>query len=683
MSSINENADTSRDDPAIPNTIGDYQVTGLVGTGGMGVVYKAIQPGVERIVALKVMNEKAVSSGPGIKRFQKEVRAAANLHHTNIVPVFEVGDSKDHHFYSMQFIDGIGLDHAIDSIRERKNYNLLVGFENPKTNLARRKTSGFAETLEFDSQTQNSTNQVVGIETSETTTTEHRKHDTQPAQANPPTNPDSQYFRQVAKIGIQIAEALQYAHVRGTIHRDIKPHNLLIDRAEIAWVTDFGLATSAEDYQSSDNQQIAGTLRYMAPEQLKGVTDARSDVYSLGLTIYEMLTLRSAFGHSNESYSFSDRLNDQDAPRIRQYCPNVPRDLKAIVNKSIRFSAKDRYQSAESLAIDLRSYLRGQPITARRTTSFERLWKWTCRNPALATAFATIFVLLAVFSSMASIGRARVQNLLVDSQASTRLSQTRLNLATNAFDDILSTYADQRVVAETELSMDKARPIDAPVTMADIGRLELLLGFYEKFAKDSPDNQALHIKIATAKGRLGDVQMRLGQLEKAENTFENVVQWIEEHNRQTSDELTLIEAQALNELGMISLKKGEFPAAVQQHFLALEILRSSAEDLVANDAAFETARTTYLLSSLIERSGVRFDENTPRDNNRRRTNRPERRTLPVNRMNNTVELFEKIGTLLNLGETEQPPTADGDRPRLTLEVESVPWHVSRSMSSKN
>lgn len=400
----------------------------------------------------------------------------------------------------------------------------------------------------------------------------------------------------------------------------------------------------------------------MAPEQLNGVTDARSDVYSLGLTLYEMLTLRSAFGHGDESYSFSDRLRDQNAPSIRNYRPNIPRDLKAIVMKSISFAARDRYQMAQSLAIDLRSFLRGQPVTARRTTAFERLWKWICRNPALATAFATIFVLLAVFSTMASIGRARVQNLLMESQASTTLSQSRLNLATNAFDDILLTYADQRVVAETELSMDNTRPVDAPVTIADIGRLELLLSFYEKFAEGSPNNQALHIKIATAKGRLGDVQMRLGQLDKAENTFENVVEWIEEHNRQSSDDLTLIEAQALNELGMISLKRGEFATAVQQHYSALEILRSNAKDLVADEAAFETARTTYLLSSLIERSGVRFDETNSRRNARRQINRAQRRTSPVNRMNDTVQLFEKTGTLLNLGETEQPPNADGERP---------------------
>lgn len=215
MSSINDISNALHDELPIPNTIGDYQVTELVGSGGMGVVYKAIQPGVERVVALKVMNGEAVSSGPGIKRFQKEVRAAANLHHTNIVPVFEVGDAEKHYFYSMQFIDGIGVDHAIDSMRERQDFDLLVGFENPTTNFSKRRTNGLAETLEFDAQSPDPRSDVArtATEIPKTAVSEDRKDEGHASRGTRPATPDSTYFKQVARIGIQIAEALQYAHV--------------------------------------------------------------------------------------------------------------------------------------------------------------------------------------------------------------------------------------------------------------------------------------------------------------------------------------------------------------------------------------------------------------------------------------------------------------------------------------
>jgi len=186
-----------------------------------------------------------------------------------------------------------------------------------------------------------------------------------------------------------------------TLHRDIKPANLLVDKQGVLWITDFGLARAIEQDTVTQTGGIAGTLRYMAPEQFNSQTDARSDIYGLGLTLYELLALKPAFDDSNPSRLIR-KINETEAPPLRKVNPRIPRDLETIVAKAAAHDPADRYAAADGLARDLRCYLDDRPIYARRTTVIEHLWRWSRRNRALAAVGAAAIVLLITsFSTVA------------------------------------------------------------------------------------------------------------------------------------------------------------------------------------------------------------------------------------------------------------------------------------------
>src|SRR5262249_41300270 len=203
-----------------------------------------------------------------IERFFREAKAAAQLHHTNIVPVFSVGEREGLYYYTMQFIRGLSLDKVLREVQRLKGQK--------PANPAEESTATYPAAPAA-------------------TATEA---DTYPTIAAA-TDSDERYARSVAGIGLQVAQALAYAHQQGTLHRDIKPSNILLDVHGVAWVTDFGLAKAVEDDDLTRTGDLVGTIRYMAPERFRGRCDGRSDEYSLGLTLYELLALRPAFDASD------------------------------------------------------------------------------------------------------------------------------------------------------------------------------------------------------------------------------------------------------------------------------------------------------------------------------------------------------------------------------------------------
>jgi eukaryotic-like serine/threonine-protein kinase len=213
------------------------------------------------------------------------------------------------------------------------------------------------------------------------------------------------FHRGVAQIGRQVASALAYAHARGILHRDIKPSNLLLDTEGVAWVSDFGLAKVDED-ELTKTGDILGTLRYMAPERFRGQGDARADVYSMGLTLYELLLLRPAFD-SRDRLALSEQIKAVEPPRPRSIDPRVPRDLETIVLKAIEKDPGDRYATAEAMAEDLRRFLDDEPILARRVAASERYARWARRNPVIATlaGFLTVVLLVATIASVLTARR--------------------------------------------------------------------------------------------------------------------------------------------------------------------------------------------------------------------------------------------------------------------------------------
>jgi hypothetical protein len=255
--------------------------------------------------------------------------------------------------------------------------------------------------------------------------------DDEPWQLGPP------YWRSVATIGQQVAEALHYAHVHHTLHRDIKPANLLLDSQGVAWITDFGLAKAMEQDNMTQSGATVGTLRYMAPEQFSGRADARSDIYSLGLTLYELLTLRPALEDNSRS-SVIGKITHSEPPRPRKLNPAIPPDLETIVLKAIAREPRDRYSTAGELARDLECFLEDRPIQARRTSAAERLWRWARRNRAVASLVACTLVLLVVVAVVASVGYVRTARANDQEKMQRKKAEETSALALEALDSTSS-----------------------------------------------------------------------------------------------------------------------------------------------------------------------------------------------------------------------------------------------------
>jgi WD40 repeat protein len=334
----------------------------------MGVVYEAEQVSLGRRVALKVLPFAATMDPRHLQRFHNEARAAAGLHHTNIVPVYGVGCERGVHYYAMQFIDGRTL---ADVIAQHQ----AVSSDVPTT--AEVQAAASAPTAP------------------------------PAAQATSAAPRDAAYFRRAAEWGIQAAEALDCAHSLGVVHRDVKPANLLVDGTGRLWVTDFGLAQVQSDSRLTMTGDLVGTLRYMSPEQAlakRVVIDHRTDVYSLGVTLYELLTLKPAYpGQDRQELLRQIAFEEPKAPR--RVNKAIPAELETIVLRALEKNPAERYATAQDLADDLRRWLEDRPIQARRPSRTQRVRKWARRNPALlwAAIIAGLVILTASAVSTAAI----------------------------------------------------------------------------------------------------------------------------------------------------------------------------------------------------------------------------------------------------------------------------------------
>ncbi|HEY2156792.1 MAG TPA: serine/threonine-protein kinase, partial [Isosphaeraceae bacterium] len=385
-----------RSGPALER-LGDFRILRELGRGGMGVVYEAEQQSLGRHVAVKVLARGIARTSEQVRRFLREARAAARLHHTNIVPVFEVGEHDGQYYYAMQFIPGPGLDEVIEEVRRLKGYAPPLADEG--MSVTRQGT--------FDEPSASVVGPVAhgGFADSSPGIPAPAGSPSEPSALAASTDSGSRYAQAVAHIGLQVAEALEYAHRQGTLHRDVKPSNILLDLHGVAWVTDFGLAKAAEDEDLTRTGDLVGTIRYMAPERFRGVCDAGSDVYGLGLALYELLALRAAFD-APERERLLHQVTHVDPPRLGGVNPAVPRDLETIVHKAIEKDAAHRYATAADLAEDLRRFLEDRPILARRVGSTERLTRWARRNPGsatLGTALAGMLALVVVVIAVADL----------------------------------------------------------------------------------------------------------------------------------------------------------------------------------------------------------------------------------------------------------------------------------------
>jgi eukaryotic-like serine/threonine-protein kinase len=391
-----------------PERFNEYRIVREIGRGGMGIVYEAVQESLGRQVALKVLPQHAVSNDSQTQRFKREAQAAARLNHPNIVPVFGVGEQNGTLFYAMQLIRGLGLDQVATEVKRLRDLRQPI-----RTSPKEHDTHPLPATAESSHSSVKDLAQVLvtGVETNDVGQGQasnggghfgHPNSDSGSSKMmlkNKSGPNDSQtYWKSIAKIGEQVALALQYAADEGVLHRDIKPANLLLDLQGKVWVTDFGLATDLSKDCMTETGDIIGTIRYMAPERLRGVSSPLVDVYSLGATLYELVTLEPLFGQLPRE-QILQAVSTVVPKRPRAVDSDIPQDLETIILKALAKEPRERYENAKSLADDLRCFLENKPIRARRTQPVDLIWKWCRRNPAVAsllTISTTLLIMLSI-----------------------------------------------------------------------------------------------------------------------------------------------------------------------------------------------------------------------------------------------------------------------------------------------
>ena len=386
----------------------------------MGIVYEAEQLSLDRHVALKVLPFAAALDPRQLQRFQLEAQAAACLHHTHIVPVFAVGTDRGVPFYAMQLIEGRNLAQLIAELRRMESLDIV---DEPVGALEDLTTSTVADRLLFGALTRSKCGTSPGGPTTEA---RMASINSEFSPCSEPTCPglapqilggptsgsstrDRAYIRTVARLGQQAAEALDHAHTRGILHRDIKPGNLLVDVEGELWITDFGLAQVQGNHGLSRTGDILGTLRYMSPEQVLGkrvVIDGRTDLYSLGVTLYELLTLRPAYSGRDRAEILHRIASDEPTP-MRKLNPAVPRDLATVVHKAMAKEPSERYPTAHDLVSDLSRFLESRPIAAVPPSLLVRAGKWMKRHREATLAMALIVAAVAVAASASAWEQSR------------------------------------------------------------------------------------------------------------------------------------------------------------------------------------------------------------------------------------------------------------------------------------
>ena len=425
----------------IPGTLGDFRILRELGRGGMGVVYEAEQVSIGRHVALKVLPFAAILDPRQLNRFKNEARAAGTLDHPHIVSVYSVGTDRGVHYYAMQLVPGQSLAELIAALRESQGVARAAPTSAAVSPVAA--MTGGEEVLHRHPAESPSTASVA----SAAVDTQRRPTSSASRLSRFGTR---EYFRSVAQLGIQAAEALDYAHHNGIVHRDVKPGNLLVDSEGKLWVTDFGLAHVDSDASVTMTGDIVGTLRYMSPEQTQApqaVVDHRTDIYSLGATLYELLTLQPACRATSREAMLREIAEDEPVSP-RKINPGVPRELATIVLKALEQRPEDRYCTVREMAGDLQRFLANRPIKARPPSLANRLGKWSRRHVAtlwtaigMSMVMGSLLAFTAFDAHSAKLRETREKNaaLLAKTAASEERNAARLN---QYYAEIVSGQAD-------------------------------------------------------------------------------------------------------------------------------------------------------------------------------------------------------------------------------------------------
>jgi eukaryotic-like serine/threonine-protein kinase len=532
--------------------LGDFQIIREIGRGGMGVVYEAEQLSLGRRVALKVLPFAASIDGLSLKRFQIEAQAAAMLQHENIVPIYGVGCADGIHYIAMQQIPGRSLAELIDQLRRDEEEESIGSYHDhtPQVPI----DAPFRVSMA-----------------------------------------DQPFFRIVANLGMQAAVALAHSHGVGVLHRDIKPSNLLVDEHMHLWIGDFGLARIRDDPGPTRTGDFLGTLRYTSPEQVRGdhdVIDPRSDVYALGATLYELLTLRPRFECEDRHALLHRILNDEPTPP-RRINPRIPLDLETIVLKAMAPETSHRYGSAHELAADLSRYLEDRPILARRPNVSEQVMRWSRRHWEIIASSVTLLVIsLIVGSALIWQAKLKTEKALTSLQTTRYRERFEIEGVFATMDENISSQVDHDLAARTLPDGDARKRYESMIlfyeqmghrTQSDTPRNEVAAkalrraGLYRMILRDSRGDEdfreAIELYQKQAERQPTWIWIRTGLI----STLQGFAGALEHQDRK--DEADAMRHRALEiSDGLLSEKGAKFPCfakaiVVEFHQLAWSLMR--------------------------------------------------------------------------------------------------------------
>jgi eukaryotic-like serine/threonine-protein kinase len=622
--------------PGGARRIGDFELVREIGRGGMGVVYEARQISLDRRVAVKLLPFAAVLDARQIARFKHEAQAAAQLHHPNIVPVFAIGVERGVHYYAMQYIDGQPLDRAMEDLKARRGKRRWETVRGSGFGVQRSTAENQASTVQYSAPS-------TECDGSRRTVSLPMRGAAETLSMSPGSKDLSQYYRQVAELGIQAAEALDAAHEYGVVHRDIKPSNLLLGADGKLWVTDFGLARFQRDATLTRTGDIVGTMRYMSPEQASGQSarvDHRTDVYSLGVTLYELVCLRPAFPEERGP-ALLKQIDSYDPPRLRDLAPGIPSDLETVIFKAMAREREERYASAREMADDLRCVVEGKATAARPPTTLDRAGRWARRHRRLVAtaaalllvAFAALFagtIFIGQMSMRSSRNAARADRLYKNAQH--MLDQLGQQLAEDLRDVPGADHVHRKLLEQTrsyyldfiaEAKSDPQLRLDAAATYAKLGSLLDQLGaadealaahreaarLLDAAAGANPGDFQTARLLAVAENNVGLALARLGKSDEAQQHYDSAIRRQERLLARVPDavDVTAELAASLCNLGLLQHQRHERSQAAASFQLAVERLERLANTQPTNvdhrrklAAAYNNLGATYYEERPIE-----------------------------------------------------------------------------------
>ncbi len=568
--------------------LGEYRIVKELGRGGMGIVLEAVHESLGRRVAIKVLPHRLVNNQTSIERFTREARAAATLHHNNIVSVFGVGHSEGYYFYVMEFIDGRPLDLVLNSMRATTQRDANATAINPTI----ADVANLPDSIESNDRFSLNNRATTG--------------DSRAVITNLPKGLPR--FQWAAQIAADIADALQYAHDQGVLHRDIKPGNLMLDPAGRVWLTDFGLVKDISSQTMTAAGDIVGTPQYMAPESFESKYDVPSETWCLGATLYEMVTLQPVCKRGTAAEMIHQITTNSPIP-ARKIDPRIPKDLETILKKALERQPVDRYQSAEAFRDDLQAFLAGRPIAAKRTPVVRRVWLWCKRNP-WQTISAALVATTAILATVGFVDRSRSfsalsdkHNQVLNEQNRTReqfeRAEANVDLSLEMIDEMFRQVVQRGTGRDESFNFDgleELNGIEPTVSTADAELLENMLKYLDRFANQNLGNGELRAESAKAFRRVANVYHLLRKPNEAMQAYQQSLNIQQEMvgDHPNEFDIALDRIRTANEMGQLAIGH-EKPKQLQQMLTGIRRMQDASP--FADELPFqvEVVRTLNLL----------------------------------------------------------------------------------------